>query len=209
MAAESLRQVVELFPGPALVVGPGGEVLGANDRAERWIGPGRGELRGPAAGRGRLRPARAGGRVPGGVHAGRPEGGGDPHADAGRRGRGECRVEGISVPARPGRGRADAGGHPCRPRRDRRRGSGRRGREETLEALREEVRRKDEFLDRLAHDLRNPVAAISGALHLARRATAPEDVAWAEEAMERQLKHLVRQLDDLLDLSRLAAGRSG
>ena len=37
MAAESLRQVVELFPGPALVLGPGGEILGANDRAERWI----------------------------------------------------------------------------------------------------------------------------------------------------------------------------
>ena len=76
-----------------------------------------------------------------------------------------------------------------------------------MEALEEELRRKDEFLGRLAHDLRNPVAAISGALHLARRATSPEDVAWAEDAMERQLKHLVRQLDDLLDLSRIARGR--
>jgi CheY-like chemotaxis protein len=83
------------------------------------------------------------------------------------------------------------------------------GREDTLEALREEVRCRDLFLDRLAHDLRNPVAAISGALHVARRATAPEDVAWAEEAMERQLRHLVRQLDDLLDLSRLTTGKVG
>ena len=83
-------------------------------------------------------------------------------------------------------------------------GAGRAG---TVEALEEELRRKDEFLGRLAHDLRNPVAAISGALHLARRAASPEDVAWAEDAMERQLKNLVRQLDDLLDLSRLARGR--
>ena len=71
------------------------------------------------------------------------------------------------------------------------------------------MRRKDEFLGRLAHDLRNPVAAISGALHLARRATSPEDVAWAEDAMDRQLGHLVRQLDDLLDLSRIARGKIG
>ena len=46
MSAESLLQVVELLPGPALVVGPGGEILGANDRAERWIGLGRDQLRG-------------------------------------------------------------------------------------------------------------------------------------------------------------------
>ena len=119
---------------------------------------------------------------------------------------GECRVEGISVQPRPDGGEpplvaihailAEPGAVAA--------GTGRAG---TVEALEEELHRKDEFLGRLAHDLRNPVAAISGALHLARRAASPEDVAWAEDAMERQLKNLVRQLDDLLDLSRIARGR--
>ena len=79
--------------------------------------------------------------------------------------------------------------------------------EGTVEALREEVRRRDELLDRFAHDLRNSAAAISGALDLARTATSREDVAWAENTMERQIRHLVRQIDDLLDVSRIARGK--
>ena len=46
MAAESLLQILELFPGPALVVRPDGEIVGSNERMERWIGRPRDELRG-------------------------------------------------------------------------------------------------------------------------------------------------------------------
>ncbi len=46
MAAETLLQILELFPGPALIVRPDGEVVGINDRMERWIGRTREELRG-------------------------------------------------------------------------------------------------------------------------------------------------------------------
>jgi CheY-like chemotaxis protein len=46
------------------------------------------------------------------------------------------------------------------------------------------------------------VAAISGALDLARRATSREDAAWAQDTMERQIGHLVRRIDDLRDLTR-------
>jgi signal transduction histidine kinase/CheY-like chemotaxis protein len=207
MAAESLLQVVELFPGPALVVGPGGEILGANDRAGRWIGPGRDQLVGrPLARFVSDPPERVDGFLEECARDGRKVAGTLTLARGGGAG-GECQVEGISVQARPGGGDSTLvvvhvlSGEPD---------DGARvaaGGEDALEALREEVRRRDEFLDRLAHDLRNPVAAISGALYVARKATAPADVAWAEDAMERQLKHLARQLDDLLDLSRIARGK--
>ncbi len=209
MVAESLRQVIELFPGPALVVGPGGEILGANDRAERWIGPGRGPLVGrPLARFVSDPPERVDGFLEECTRGGRKVAGTLTPARDGGAG-GECRVEAISVPGRPGGDgptlvvvHVISAGTTVEDR-----GGG--GRDEAMEALREEVRCKDMFVDRLAHDLRNPVAAISGAMHVARRATAAEDVAWAEAAMERQLKHLVRQLDDLLDLSRLARGKLG
>jgi CheY-like chemotaxis protein len=204
MAAESLRQVVELFPGPALVVGPGGEILGANDRAGRWIGPGRDQLVGrPLARFVSDPPERVAGFLEECTRGGRKAAGTLTPTRCGGAG-GECRVEGISVRARPGGDDPTLvvvhviSGEPADER-----GA---GREDALEALREEVRCRDEFLDRLAHDLRNPVAALSGALLVAGRATAPEDVAWAEGAMERQLKHLERQLDDLLDFSRVTRG---
>ncbi len=75
------------------------------------------------------------------------------------------------------------------------------------EALREADHRKDEFLATLAHELRNPLAPIRHALDV--QARSGDDVAaWNEmrETMERQLKHLVRLVDDLLDVSRLTTG---
>ena len=75
------------------------------------------------------------------------------------------------------------------------------------EALREADRRKDEFLAMLAHELRNPLAPICHALAVQSRS---EDVeVWTEmrQAMERQVQHLVRLVDDLLDVSRLTMGR--
>ena len=46
MAAESLLQVIELFPGPALIVGPGGDVVGLNDRMGAPDRPDPGRARG-------------------------------------------------------------------------------------------------------------------------------------------------------------------
>jgi signal transduction histidine kinase/CheY-like chemotaxis protein len=206
MAAETLLQILELFPGPAVVVRPDGEVVGSNERMERWIGRPRDALRGRPLAEVLADPpervaafledcTRGVGKASGTLTPTRGDGAG-----------GECRVEGVSVQPLPDGGEptllaihvipagSDADAADA-------------GREGALQALRDEMRRKDEFLGRLAHDLRNPVAAISGALHLARRATSPEDVAWAEDAMGRQLGHLVRQLDDLLDLSRITRGK--
>jgi signal transduction histidine kinase len=79
---------------------------------------------------------------------------------------------------------------------------------ERVEALREADRRKDEFLAMLAHELRNPLAPISNAVHLLRLAK-PQDsmVVSAHDMIERQVTHLVRLVDDLLDVSRVSRGK--
>jgi PAS domain S-box-containing protein len=74
-------------------------------------------------------------------------------------------------------------------------------------ALREADRRKDEFLATLAHELRNPLAPIRNSLHILRM-TARND-ATAErvcEMMERQVNHMVRLVDDLMEVSRITRG---
>jgi signal transduction histidine kinase/CheY-like chemotaxis protein len=69
-------------------------------------------------------------------------------------------------------------------------------------------RRKDEFLAILAHELRNPLAPISLGLELLRQPGADAStVAWTHEVMQRQLRHLVRLVDDLLDVSRITRGK--
>ena len=76
------------------------------------------------------------------------------------------------------------------------------------EALRESDRRKDEFIALLAHELRNPLAPLTTALHLMRLAEGDSQrVARARDVMERQLGHLVRLVDDLLDISRISQNR--
>jgi len=82
------------------------------------------------------------------------------------------------------------------------------GRKRAEAALREADRRKDEFLATLAHELRNPLAPLSNALQVLE--LAGDDRASAEQArrlMERQLSHLVRLVDDLLDVSRITTGK--
>ena len=75
------------------------------------------------------------------------------------------------------------------------------------EALREADHRKDEFLAMLAHELRNPLAPIRYALGANRKANrTPEQRRWADEIMERQVTHMSRLLDDLLDVSRITRG---
>ncbi|NCA68668.1 MAG: PAS domain-containing hybrid sensor histidine kinase/response regulator [Sphingobacteriia bacterium] len=74
--------------------------------------------------------------------------------------------------------------------------------------LRESDRRKDAFLATLAHELRNPLAPIRNALEILRLAGI--GTATAEEAramMERQLAHLVRLVDDLMEVSRITHGK--
>ena len=75
------------------------------------------------------------------------------------------------------------------------------------EALREADRCKDEFLAVLAHELRNPLAPIRYAVAMARKEERPEtDRLQAQAIIERQVEHMGRLLDDLLDVSRITRG---
>ncbi|HZP85733.1 MAG TPA: ATP-binding protein [Burkholderiales bacterium] len=76
------------------------------------------------------------------------------------------------------------------------------------EALREADRRKDEFLATLAHELRNPLAPIRAGLHALQLGGLERDEAQRVfETMNRQMKHLVRLVDDLLEVSRITRGK--
>jgi signal transduction histidine kinase len=76
------------------------------------------------------------------------------------------------------------------------------------ERLREADRRKDEFLATLAHELRNPLAPIRTGIELLKSPTLPPaDATRALSVLERQVAHLVRLIDDLLDVSRITADK--
>src|SRR5262245_24317662 len=76
------------------------------------------------------------------------------------------------------------------------------------DALLDADRRKDEFLAMLAHELRNPLAAISTALPLLRRYCGePDRFDGIAAVVERQTRHLARLIDDLLDVSRFTRGK--
>jgi PAS domain S-box-containing protein len=69
-------------------------------------------------------------------------------------------------------------------------------------------RRKDEFLAMLSHELRNPLAPIRNALHILRMPGIGTGAAeQARQLMDRQVQHIVRLVDDLLDVSRIMRGR--
>ena len=75
-----------------------------------------------------------------------------------------------------------------------------------LEEREQADRRKDEFLAMLAHELRNPLAPIRNSVHLMRLATPGKDGhVW--EMLERQVGHMVRLVDDLLEVSRFTRGK--
>ncbi len=77
----------------------------------------------------------------------------------------------------------------------------------TEAALREADRRKDEFLAVLAHELRNPLAPIRHGLHALRLAAHQDErTLHVREIMERQVNHMVRLVDDLLEVSRITRG---
>ena len=76
------------------------------------------------------------------------------------------------------------------------------------ERLIEADRRKDEFLAMLAHELRNPLAPIRTGLELIRvTGNSPETVERVRSMMDRQVGHMVRLVDDLLDVSRITSGK--
>ena len=80
-------------------------------------------------------------------------------------------------------------------------------RKQAVEALREADLRKDEFLATLAHELRNPLAPLVTALEVLRlRASDPAAVAQSRETIGRQVEHMRRLIDDLLDVARITRG---
>jgi PAS domain S-box-containing protein len=83
------------------------------------------------------------------------------------------------------------------------------GRQEAARAEAEGANRtKDEFLAMLGHELRNPLGAISSAAHvLSRTAAGNNATTRASEIISRQVQHLARIVDDLLDVSRVVAGK--
>lgn len=79
---------------------------------------------------------------------------------------------------------------------------------ESEEQLRRMDRRKNEFLAMLGHELRNPLAPISHATEILKHSVAPMSsrARWALEVIGRQVRHLTRMVDDLLDIGRIARG---
>ena len=69
-------------------------------------------------------------------------------------------------------------------------------------------RQKNEFLSMLAHELRNPLAPIRSAVDVLRLCTQHDpDVTWAQDVIDRQVTHMVRLVDELLDVSRITRGK--
>ncbi|MGE5152843.1 MAG: PAS domain S-box protein [Bdellovibrio bacteriovorus] len=82
------------------------------------------------------------------------------------------------------------------------------GRKQAEEALREADRRKDEFLALLAHELRNPLAPILNAVEILKLKGAPDPTfRKAQDLIERQLGHMVRLIEDLMDVARITTGK--
>jgi signal transduction histidine kinase len=74
--------------------------------------------------------------------------------------------------------------------------------------LQESGRRKDEFLAILAHELRNPMAPVRNAAEILKlRGDLDPEIAWNVGVIARQVTHLTRLIDDLLDISRINCGR--
>ena len=72
--------------------------------------------------------------------------------------------------------------------------------------MRDQDRRKNEFLAMLSHELRNPLAPITNAVHMLGTGD-PGKIEWAKDVLDRQVKQLCRLVDDLLDVSRITHGK--
>jgi signal transduction histidine kinase len=74
--------------------------------------------------------------------------------------------------------------------------------------LKEAVVKRDEFLAMLSHELRNPLSPLRNASHMLMQAeTQDPKIVWSRGVIDRQLKHMIRLVDDLLDVSRIARGK--
>ena len=74
--------------------------------------------------------------------------------------------------------------------------------------LKEAVIKRDEFLAMLSHELRNPLSPLRNASHMLMQGeTQDPKIIWSRGVIERQLKHMIRLVDDLLDVSRIARGK--
>lgn len=74
--------------------------------------------------------------------------------------------------------------------------------------LQQASQRKDEFLAMLSHELRNPLAPIRNALEVIRRVAPPDPkLSWATDVTGRQIHHLTRLVDELLDVARISQGK--
>jgi signal transduction histidine kinase len=80
-------------------------------------------------------------------------------------------------------------------------------RERLVDQLRAEAKMKNEFLATLAHELRNPLAPVRTGLRILRISPPGEPTTQILEMMDRQVCHLVRLIDDLLDISRITCGK--
>jgi PAS domain S-box-containing protein len=77
-----------------------------------------------------------------------------------------------------------------------------------MQALQEADRLKDEFLATLAHELRNPLAPVLNAVQLLTlRGPATPELHWVRDVIHRQVRHLTRLIDDLMDVSRVNRGK--
>ncbi|HZN26367.1 MAG TPA: PAS domain S-box protein [Burkholderiales bacterium] len=77
-----------------------------------------------------------------------------------------------------------------------------------LNELAEADQRKDQFISLLGHELRNPLAPVSNGLQILRRSQVQHDaIGRVVGMMERQVGHMVRLIDDLLDVSRITSGK--
>jgi len=76
------------------------------------------------------------------------------------------------------------------------------------EAIEQADQQKNRFLSMLAHELRNPLAPIRSAVDVLRLCgDSPTDIEWARDVIDRQVNHLIRLVDDLLDISRITLGK--
>ena len=75
------------------------------------------------------------------------------------------------------------------------------------EGLQQADRRKDQFLATLAHELRNPLAPLRNAVYLLQKRARDPEVEPVHAMMQRQIDHLVRLVDDLLEVSRITSGK--
>jgi signal transduction histidine kinase len=83
-----------------------------------------------------------------------------------------------------------------------------RERKRAEDSLKEAVTKRDEFLAMLSHELRNPLSPLRNATHLLMQGeTDDPKIVWSRGVIARQLKHMTRLVDDLLDVSRIARGK--